>query len=68
MSDLTPGQRRYLESVDGRAHQSAMEIIGELERELQRRCDDVSLPAVAVNVSDLQHGPALIHQVVKRAK
>lgn len=27
----TPMQQKYIDSVDGRAHQSAVEIIGELE-------------------------------------
>lgn len=33
MSGYTTGQRRYIESVDGRAHQQAVEIIGASERE-----------------------------------
>ncbi len=36
MSDYTPKQQEYINSVDGHAHNSAVRIIGELEAELKK--------------------------------
>lgn len=40
MPSYTHKQKEYIDSVEGKAHQSAVEIIGELERELIQALHD----------------------------
>ena len=74
MNGYTPKQQEYINSVDGNAHMSAVEIIGELEEchnalveavERERECCQDIRPLFAWSGLYLRHGEGYVDGVAE---